>query len=167
MNNNLLRLFYLNGNRSIVQLETIEISHPDFSRNYFLVRNSSQGLVAKLEDGSEQEFEFTPMVIREQQTKNDLDYSIQVTIEDVGLIIATELKNISANDGYSVKPKLVIRTYRSDDLDNMMFGPVELEIENLTTAKTGASFLAANRSFNLSSTGQSYTVQQFQGLIGI
>ena len=55
--------FFLNSKSSVVQLELVEISHPNFTKVYRVVRNAVQGVTVKLETGANATFEYYPLRI--------------------------------------------------------------------------------------------------------
>ena len=161
--------FYLNSPASLVEFETIQIFHEDFSQVFYFVRNNTEGLDARLEGdngalGPEIHFEFVPMRLQPQATRTNLDYSIQVTLGDVGEILSRELALLIPTDGFINKPVFIYRTYRSDDLTKPLFGPIDLEIETLELSKEYVAFTASAPNFNLVTTGEAYTKDRFQGL---
>lgn len=158
--------FFLGTTSSVVQFETIEISHPNFSRAYRVVRNNTGGLTAKLENGNQVDFEYYPMQITQNATQDDLDYTLGLDFGDLGETLPNEIDLVEAGDGFSVRPSLIYRTYRSDNLDEPMFGPIVLEIVEFSFTKTGASFEARAPSLNLHRTGELYTVDRFPMLRG-
>lgn len=132
--------YFLNSKASIVQLELIEIAHPNFSKTYRLVRNNTQGTRVKLEDGIFYDFEYAPIRISLSNEKDDLDQIIKIELGDLGEIVPTELDLIETANGYSTKPTLKYRTFRSDDLENVLYGPLILEIKNFSFTREGSVF---------------------------
>jgi len=158
--------FFLNSKSTIVQFETIEISHPDFSKIYRVVRNKTDGLTATLETTAVVTFDYYPLQISKSSTEDDLDYAIEIEIGDLGEVLPTELDLVQAGNGFATKPTLLYRTYRSDDLSVPMFGPVSLEITEITFNKTGAKFEAKAPSLNINRTGEVYSIDRFPMLRG-
>ena len=157
--------FFLASQHDVIQFETLEISHPQFSKVYRLVRNNDQGLEAGLEeDGGNVVFDFVPMTINEKRTKANLDYGISITFGDLGMLLPQELERVRANSGFSTKPTLIYRTYRSDDLSSPMFGPISLEVTKIVSTKKGSTFDAEAPILNLTKTGELYDKKRFTGL---
>lgn len=158
--------FYLNGPSSVVQLETCEISHPSFTRTYYIVRNASSGITARLENGALQLFEYYPMQITPTGSDNDLEQSMKITFGDLGTILPTEMDRCSSAGSFVTKPTLIYRTYRSDDLNNVMDGPNRFFVSNIAFNGDGASFTADAPSTNNSRTGEVYDLSRFTPLRG-
>ena len=114
--------FFLSTQSSVVQLETLEINHPGFSRQYRIVRNAMQGLSATLEDGTLGVFEFYPCRIQNLGARDTLDYGIRVDLGDLGEIIPKELDNIALGVnrlGYDSEETLLGVLSRLADLVNV------------------------------------------------
>ena len=158
--------FFLKSKSSVVQLETLEISHPDFTKVYRIVRNAVQGVSVSLENGSIQSFDYYPLKIENAGIRNDLDQSITINLGDLGEVLPKELDEVSSNNGFSVKPTVVYRTYRSDDLSRPLFGPVLLEVTTFAFNREGSSFEAKAPSLNITKTGEIYKIDRFPMLRG-
>lgn len=158
--------FFLNSKSSVVQLETLEILHPDFTKVYRVVRNAVQGVTVTLENGSVQAFDYYPLKIENAGIRNDLDQSITINLGDLGEVLPKELDEVSSNNGFSVKPTVVYRTYRSDDLSRPLFGPVVLEVTTFSFNREGSSFEAKAPSLNVTKTGEVYKIDRFPMLRG-
>ncbi len=153
--------FFLNSPMQVVALETLEISHPNFSKTYWIVRNKTDGLTATLETASSQDFEYYPLEINLKEDTDDLDFGIEIVVGDLGEVLPTEIDNIQAADGFGTKPTVKYRIFRSDDLSAPIEGPLTLEIKSFSFAATGATFDAKMPSLNLSRTGETYTIDRF------
>lgn len=158
--------FFLNSLSSVVQLELLEISHPDFSQTYYLVRNATNGVTVTLEDASVIEFAYYPLRISPIGSRENLDFGIRVDLGDLGDVLPVELDAVASASGYDVKPTVKYRTYRSDDLTAPLYGPVVLEVESFSFTREGASFEAKAQSLNLNRTGEGYSFDRFPMLRG-
>lgn len=158
--------FFLKSKSSVVQLETLEISHPDFTKVYRIVRNAVQGVSVTLENGSSASFDYYPLKIENAGIRNDLDQSITINLGDLGEVLPKELDEVSSNNGFSTKPTVVYRTYRSDDLSRPLFGPVVLEVTTFAFNREGSSFEAKAPSLNITKTGEVYKIDRFPMLRG-
>jgi hypothetical protein len=158
--------YFLNSSSHVAELELIEISHPNFNRVYYLVRNAAAGVTVELETGAEQAFEYYPLQISPMGNSDDLDQAIQVQLGDLGEILPQELDAVFAGDGMSTRPTCIYRTYRSDDLSAPLYGPIRLEITDLTFKKEGAAFEARAARKNSNGTGEAYTTTRFPMLRG-
>lgn len=158
--------FFLNTSSSVVQLETLEISHPNFTTTYRIVRNSRLPVTCALEDSSDEEFSYYPLQIRSLGSRTDLDAGFQIDVGDLGEVLPLELDEVANADAFNIKPTVVYRTYRSDDLTQPLFGPLNLEIDNFTFNADGASFEAKAPSLNMNRTGENYDFSRFPMLRG-
>ena len=158
--------FFLNSASSVIEYETIEISHTDFTQSYWIVRNNVNGLTATDETSTSRTFVFYPLKVEFSEDRNDMDYSLRIDIGDVGEVLPSELDSIATADGWGEKPVLKYRTFRSDDLTQPLFGPITLEIGQLTFNATGCSFEAKAPAVTLTKCGERYTLDRFPGLRG-
>lgn len=159
--------YFLNSNTNVMQYETVEIDHPSFSSVLRVVRNASDGLSATLEDGSTAEFEYYPMKVSPvSSVGDDLDQTISITFGDLGEVLPKQLDSMSAAGTMHIHPVLKYRVYRSDDLSAPMLGPIELLVQDLSFSREGATFEAAAKPLNSTSTGELYTIERFATLRG-
>lgn len=154
--------YFLNSPKTIVLYQTIEISHPNFSKTFRLVRNNSNGITATLETTEVVEFEYLPMKIDKKDTSDDLDYGIDITFGDLGEILPAELDLLLAVPGsFDTKPAVIYRAYRSDDLSEPIEGPVNLQLSQIVFNKEGSILEAIAPRISLHSTGAVYRVIDF------
>lgn len=158
--------FFLNSKASIVQFETLEISHPDFTNTYFIVRNNTDGLTVTLEDDTEQTFDYYPLRVTPAGSREDLDFAIQVDLGDLGEVLPNEFDAVASANSYDIKPTVKYRLYSSDDLTAPMLGPHLLEVTSFSFTKEGASFEAKAPSLNVNRTGELYRIDRFPMLAG-
>lgn len=159
--------FFLNSKSSVVQLDCVEISHSSFTQTYRVVRNATLGITVKHEDGSDYEYEYYPFDISAEGVRDDLDQIIKIAFGDLGEIIPNEIDAVKAANNTKELPKVVYRTYRSDDLDNVLYGPVVLEVKDFPFTHNGCSFAARAPSLNIKRTGEAYTLPRFPALRGL
>lgn len=159
--------FFLNAPARVANLETLEISHPSFSRTYWIVRNSRLGLTAKLENGVDQFFEYYPVKIVPANSDNTLDQIYNISLGDLGEIIPDELDRIFAAGTRMTRPVVKYRIYRSDDVSAPMLGPMVLEIVELPSSTEGSVFEARAPTLNKTQTGEFYDMVRFPGLRGL
>ena len=129
--------FFLNASSDVAELETLEISHPSFTKTYYIVRNATNGLTATIETSAVIDFQFYPLEITPSKSSNDLDQSITVNIGDVGQVLPTELDAVATADTFKIKPTVKYRLFRSDDLSGPMLGPIILQVESFSFARQG------------------------------
>lgn len=159
--------YFLNSKTSVVQLDTVCIIHPSFSKTYRIVRNAVRGLTAKLETGANVDFEYYPIKIVPNHARDDLDHSITLTFGDLGEILPLELDRVmNTPGGMDIKPTVEYRVYRSDDLASPLYGPLLLEVSAFTFDKYGSTFEARAPSININRTGEAYSLTRFPGLRG-
>ncbi len=65
------------------------------------------------------------------------------------------------------KPTAKYRVYRSDDLTDPIFGPVNLRIDAVTLTRDSAAFKAKSASYNVIRTGEVYRTDRFPMLESI
>jgi hypothetical protein len=150
----------------VAELELIEISHPNFSQVYRKVRNHLEGVTVTLEDGSLATFDYYPLKITSMGAKTDLDSGFKIDLGDLGEILPIELDNVAIADNFKVKPKVIYRTYRSDDMTQPLFGPFDFEVTTFSFKKEGASFEAKAPALNSNRTGENYDLSRFPMLRG-
>lgn len=159
--------FFLNSKSSVVQLELLEISHPNFSKTYRVVRNAVNGVTVTHETAAVFDYEYYPLKIKPQGARDDLDHFIEVSFGDLGEILPLELDNImKAPGGMQIKPTVKYRVYRSDQLTAPLYGPLLLEVSSLSFDEQGCTFEAKAPALNLTRTGQIYSISRFPPLRG-
>jgi uncharacterized protein DUF1833 len=161
---------------NIVQLDLLEITHPNFSQTYRIVRNCKRrlavptnfGISGITHEGPAGPFEYTycPFSLKPVGSGSDLTQALAVTLGDLGDIIRKEIAVVTAANKMHIRPTLKFRTYRSDVLSAPMFGPLVLEIKDVTCSEEGSSFAAIAPQLNNSRTGVRYTREQFPMLRG-
>ena len=158
--------FFSKSERSEIMVETIEIYHPNFSQTYYLQYVSRNPITVKDENGVSFTCQPCPMKLKRLGSSGDLEQAMQLSIGDVGMIIAEEMLNIEKADGFTVKPVCKIRAYSSKDLNTIVFGTFVLEITDVQTTEQGSLLEVRPPNLNVSGTGQLYTVQRFPMLLG-
>lgn len=159
--------YFLNSKRDVVAFECLEISHPSFTQVYRRVRNSRAGVTVTLEDGITQAtFDWYPMTITEMNDSSDLDNGIRIAFGDLGEVLPKELDAVTLADTMAIKPTILYRVYRSDDLTEPMIGPLVLEATNFSFTREGASFEASAPYVNRNRTGETYNLTRFYTLRG-
>lgn len=157
--------FALASKPSVVRLDTLEISHPNFTQTYRLVNTVLPGQ-ASIEAMSET-WEFCPMQVLPIAASDDMVQALNVTLGDVGEIIAREIEAVWDANGLNTRPTLTYRAFRSDSLSAPIAGTTRvLEIASVTTTREGASFEARAPELNASRTGVLYDLDVFPMLRG-
>ena len=158
--------YFLNSNRNIIEHETFELSHPSFSQTRYFTKNDTTGFTATIETGQEVRFDYIPLEVMPDATKADLDLGFEIEFGDVGEILPLELDSIIADNSFTTKPELVYRVFRGDDSQNVLYGPIRLEIETVAFTKDGATIRANVRRFSLTRTGLIYRLTEFPTMRG-
>lgn len=160
--------YFLSGPTTAVQLQLFEISHPDFTQTYRLVRNSpfASTITVTLETSETADFVYAPMKIRPIASSDDLDQALRFDLGDLGETLPAELDAVITAGGMRTKPIVRYRVYRDDDLSAPMDGPYLLEVKNLAFNRSGCSFDAKAPSLNVNRTGENYRIDRFPMLRG-
>lgn len=158
--------FFLNSASNVVLLETIEISHPNMSKVYRVVRNNCEGMTAITENSESVAFEYYPLMIKRKSSREDLDQGIEITFGDLGEVLPSEIDLIAQAGSFSTKPSLIYRIYRSDDLTAPL-DVIRLEITSIGFKAEGAVISADSPSLNVNKTGEIYSFDRFPPLRGV
>lgn len=156
--------FFLNSNSDVIQYETLEISHPNFSKVYRLNRNGPNQLTVTLETAAVVTFDRYPLIISNSGSFDNLDNSLKIELGDLGEIVPLELDLVKINNGFLTKPTLTYRVYRSDDLSSPLYGPIVFEITAFNQTASGSNFEAKPPALNITKTGAIYSIDNFPGL---
>lgn len=158
--------FFLTSRRDVVYLDLLEISHPNFTRVYRRVRNHAAGVTVTLETGETASFEYYPMRVTELGEQVDLDTGLRIDFGDLGEILPQEVDAVTEAAGLGIKPTIIYRAYRSDDLTAPLVGPLRLEATSFSFQREGASFEAHAPYVNRNKTGETYNLTRFFMLRG-
>jgi hypothetical protein len=159
--------FFLNSKSSIVELELLEISHSKFTQTYYIVRNHVAGVTVTHEDSTSHAYTYYPLRCSLTGPRDDLDHILRVEFGDLGEIIPAEIDSIRTNDGFNEFPVVKFRTYRSDVLTSVLYGPLLLEVRTFTFTKNGSQFEAKAPTLNVNKTGETYKIARFPMLRGV
>lgn len=163
-----LKQFFLNGRARDIEYETLSIFDPSFSKIYRIVRNSRLGLTATLETSETVFFEYYPLRIVRPGDKDDLDQTYQITLGDLGDLLASEIRRKRAAGTMHIKPVCTYRTFGSDDLSSPLRGPEILEIPQITgLTPEGSEFEARPPRIDNTRTGEIYSLARFPMLRGV
>jgi len=154
--------FFLNTAPTIAQLDLLEISHPSFFVTHRLVRNAVNGVTVMHEGGAGPfAYSYMPMRVKALASNTDMDQELEITLGDTGDTVPSEIQAITNANAFHVKPTLVYRTYRSDDLTAPLFGPIFLRVEGVAMQREGTAFRAKSATFNRVRTGETYNLIRF------
>lgn len=149
-----------------MQLECLQISHSAFTKTYRIVRNATKGIAVRYENGTLYDHDYYPLQVQSLGMRGDLDQGLRINLGDLGEVLPTELDAVSSANGFSEKPVVQYRTFRSDDLENVLFGPLVLEVTTFSFNRTGSTFEAKAPSLNINRTGELYKLDRFPMLRG-
>lgn len=156
--------FFLSSNSRVVQLECLQITHPDFTKPYRIVRNATKGVTVRYENGNSYAHDYYPLSIVSMGNRGDLDQGFRINLGDLGDVLPEELDSVASADGFGIKPVVEYRTFRSDALDTVLFGPLFLEVTTFSFNREGSTFEAKAPSLNINKTGEVYKLDRFTGL---
>jgi hypothetical protein len=159
--------FFFGSSPAVVRLQLLEISHPDFSTTYRVVRNAVGG-VSVTHEGPAGPFAYAhyPLKINVVGSGNGLEQSLEVVFGDLGQVLPTEIAAVMQANTMQTKPILKYREYRSDDLTAPLSAVQTFQVTTVAFTKTGAAISAKPPSFNRTRTGELYTIEKFPMLRG-
>lgn len=158
--------FFLASPSSVVQLELLEITHPDFTQAYRVVRNAVDGVTVTLETSATAAFVYYPLRVMPVGVRDTLDFGLKIDLGDLGEVLPLEVDAVTDADGFGTKPTVVYRTYRSDDLTKPLFGPLTLHVTSFSFTREGSTFEAQAPTISVASTGELYKIDRFPMLRG-
>lgn len=158
--------YYLGSGAGVVQLDLLEITHPNFSQAYRIVRNNADGITIDLSiDETGVVFDYYPALVEQLGARDDLDAGIKITLGDVGEVLPTEMDNVAEAGGFQTKPQVRYWTARSDTSE-IIYGPLNLEAPNFIETENGSAFEAVAPVLNSNKTGERYTLERITMLRG-
>lgn len=159
--------YFFAAPRGAAQLQTVVISQPDFSQVWSLQSCYRDGFWARLETGEQMFFQYVPMLLKPLEDRGTLDFGMSITVGDLGEILPDEIQRARAAGTLRTSPPTVVyRSYRSDNLDRPMLGPITLRAQPITRSREGAQFDATAPQVNISKSGMLYRPDLFQTLWG-
>lgn len=149
-----LREIYSNAPIAKETFEVISISAPWFSQTYHLQNTFTDAVEVELEDGSFVFAEYAPMSIGQANSNADLNYTREVTIEQVNDVIASE---ISKRDP-ALRQKITIESrgyvsYRDGTISKLKTPVVRTEVVGTTRNEIGTTITTSAKPVNRSTTG--------------
>lgn len=159
--------FFLNSQSSIVQLDCLEISHSAFAQTYYVVRNATRGVTVTHEDATVHTYDYYPFRASLTGPRDDLDHILRIEFGDLGEILPAEIDAIRSGDAFDEYPVVRYRTYKSDTLNTVLYGPLLLQVQNFAFKRDGAVFEAKAPSLNVRRTGELYKIARFPMLRGL
>lgn len=159
--------FFLNNSGSVVELECLEITHPSFTKAYRIVRNASDGVTVTHENATTHFYQYYPVKIKSSGERGDLDQGVQILLGDLSEVLPPEIDAVTDADDFATKPVVKYRTYRSDNLTTVMFGPLILEVVTFSFTRQASTFEARAPQLNINKTGELYKIERFPMLRGL
>jgi hypothetical protein len=160
-----LTSFVLEAPRSVAYLDTVVLSHPSWSQEYRVVRNAVAGITATLETAAVVEFQYYPLRVRPPSAQQGLQLDLSVELGDLGEVLPAEVDAMRAAGTLYVRPVLVYRAFRSDDLSGgPIVGPWALEVYSLSAMANGTMLSARTRASSPARTGRLYQTRLFPTL---
>jgi len=158
-----LKELLVNYPRGKYTIETIELSHSQMSKTYYLTREPF-GVTAKLETGVTVTFAGTTMSITQQATRDDLEQTFTLVLPDLDNVIDDELARIPYDSDESIV--FVYRQYLSDNLEEPAL-IYTLEVLDVTQAKGRCTLRIGASQLNWFRTGLTYNFTDFPMLLGL
>lgn len=160
------KYYWLVGRHDDVRLECIEIAHPSFSKTYRFVRNHSDGVRVRHENGAYYQYDYLPVTINAGKTTDSLEQSFTIGIGDVGEVMPFEIARLRNGKHAHVRPTLNYRVYLSSDLSTPISSVLGLQITDNQPQAKGAVFRCKAKDTNSTSTGVKYTLADYPTLRG-
>lgn len=150
---------------SVGLVETIEVTHPNWSAALRYVVNSSVPLILTHEDGQSFEYKPTTVTVERSSEQDNLDQSMRFSIGDLGQQIPDLIDQIYLDD-VLVLPVLNYRAYLTGEYDGPCFLDKGLLVENVSRSYKGSTFEANAPNLNDSGTGELYVASTDPSLKG-
>lgn len=160
-----LRTFLASAPRTVHMVETVELSHSAMSKTYYLWREPYPGAITD-ENGNVRAVEPVNLVIKLAGDEGNLDqnYEIRLSTVDIEDELREQLDRIPLDT--LEKIRCVYRAYLSDDLTDIVTGPVALSVESITCVIGAVSISACYPRYNSTRTGESYVPRDVPMLRG-
>ena len=159
--------YFLDAPGDVFEYQCVEISHPSFSKVYRIVRNGDVGTtIFKHEDGNYYLYTYYPMSALDSGMRGNLDQSFAINLGDLGELVPNEIDLVADADTFQDKPTVIYRTYRSDNTESVLTGPLKLQAGLLNFTDDGVSFEAKAPQLSIGKTGELFKLERFPGLGG-
>lgn len=146
-------------------VESIEVTHPNWSEALRYVVNSSEPLILTHEDGQVFEYKPTVLTVERGSDQENLDQSIKVSVGDLGQQIPDLIDRVYLDD-VPILPVLNYRAYLTGIYSEPSFVDKGLLIENVSRSYKGSTFEANAPNLNDSGTGELYVASTDPSLKG-
>jgi hypothetical protein len=90
--------YFLASRRDVVGLELLEVTHPNFTKAYRIVRNAADGVVVDLSPAEQGvPFEYYPARFQAKGARDDLDFAITINLGDLGEVMPSRSGLLNKN----------------------------------------------------------------------
>lgn len=157
-----LRQYWASAPRDQELIETLELRHPAFSRDFYFCARVEK-VTATLEDGRSVEFQPFPFAVRLPPSDAKGGQLLDITINNIGQEMVAELE--AAGNQPESRILVVYRIYLATDLSEPQTLPIRMSIDAATLTDT-AVVAQAGRSDTLNRPFPTtiYTPEMFPGL---
>lgn len=153
------------SNGVIGLVESLELSHPNWSQVYRFVVDSGESIVLHNENGEAHTYDYSPITVSRSSDSDTLEQEITLFFADVGNVVPW-LIDAFINDESIVLPLVTYRAYITDNYTNPIFVARDLEIESVSRDWQGTRCDAKAPSLNESGNGDVYNASSDPSLIG-
>lgn len=145
-------------------IPTLQISHSAMTKTYYLWREPFAGTITT--ESGDVDVECLHFEAKLAGAEGHLDQSFEIRIDttDVEDEFREQLDRIPLDT--TEKIEVIYREYLSDDLTDMVAGPVTLQVESVNFQKGLATIVAVSRRLNLLRTGEIYAPRDVPMLRG-
>lgn len=151
--------FMMTSPATDVLLETLELSHPSWSKTYRIIRNDCLGASLNTENGP-LFFDYVPFNLRQSGDSGDLNKKISVELSDLGEIIPDEFRRMEDAGTLNTAPKMVVRCF-SHRTGEMVLGPMKLDVRGAVfVAEKGCKLEASAKAAMANSTGTVFDIER-------
>ena len=159
-----LRRFFASAPQNVRQIEVLQISHSAMSKTYYLWREPYTGTVAT--ESGVRTVQPVNMEIEVAGSEGNLDQEFHIRIDttDVEDELREQLDRIPVDTEERIR--CVYRVYMSDDLTDIVAGPMVLQAESISHQVGACAITAVSPRLNTTSTGDRYVPREVPMLRG-
>lgn len=152
----------LNDDPAVIEFDCLEFSHPDFSQPFCFVRNAVKGITVTHEDATTHDYVYAPLTIKNTNSTDDLDQTLNISVGDIKGSIAQVMNPIAYGNNWNIRVTVIRRIYLSTDLTAPVLSLPALEVYSYKRDAMGnALFDAKAAELNSNKTGETYTLERF------
>lgn len=159
-----LKTWLASAPQTVHEIHTLQISHSAMTKTYYLWREPYAGTITT-ESGAVA-VECLNFEVKLAGAEGHLDQSFEITIDttDVEDEFREQLDLIPIDTDEDIQ--IVYRGYLSDDLTDIVAGPITLQVESLTFQVGAAKIIAVSPRLNTTRTGELYVPRDIPMLRG-